>query len=88
MAVAAMVASHCSSIWSPVNADADYGSHDNVDAVLSSEQHADAVRVDEARVRAYGVPFLVIDGSYRISGAQPADVVLQALEQARRSVRR
>ncbi|MGZ6801125.1 MAG: DsbA family oxidoreductase, partial [Mycobacteriaceae bacterium] len=43
------------------------------------------VRADEVQARAYGisgVPFFVIDGKYGISGAQPADVVLQTLEQA------
>jgi predicted DsbA family dithiol-disulfide isomerase len=29
-----------------------------------------------------GVPFFVLDGRYGISGAQPADVILQGLEQA------
>ncbi len=56
-----------------------------VDAVLASDRYADAVRADEAQARAYGisgVPFFVVDGRYGISGAQPADVVLQALEQA------
>ena len=56
-----------------------------VDAVLASDRYADAVRADEAQARAYGisgVPFFVIDGKYGISGAQPADVVLQSLEQA------
>lgn len=53
--------------------------------LLNSEQHADAVRADEAQARAYGisgVPFFVIDGTYGISGAQPAGVLLQTLEQA------
>ncbi len=56
-----------------------------VDAVLNSEQHADAVRADEAQARAYGisgVPFFVIDSKYGISGAQPVATVLQTLEQA------
>ena len=55
-----------------------------VDAVLASDQYADAVHADEAQARAYGisgVPFFVVDGKYGISGAQPADVVVQALEQ-------
>ena len=58
---------------------------DQVDAVLASDRYADAVRADEAQARAYGiggVPFFVVDGRYGISGAQPAEVVLQALEQA------
>ncbi len=56
-----------------------------VDEVLGSQRYADAVRADEAQARAYGisgVPFFVVDGRYGISGAQPADLVLQALEQA------
>jgi predicted DsbA family dithiol-disulfide isomerase len=56
-----------------------------VDAVLSSDRYAEAVRADEAQARAYGisgVPFFVIDGRYGISGAQPADAVLQALDKA------
>lgn len=56
-----------------------------VDAVLASDRYADAVRADEAQARAYGitgVPFFVVDGRYAISGAQPADVVLQTLDQA------
>ena len=58
---------------------------DEVDAVLTSERYSDAVRADEAQARAYGisgVPFFVIDGRYGISGAQPADAVLQALDKA------
>jgi len=57
----------------------------DVAAVLTSDRYADAVRADEAQARAYGVsgvPFFVIDGRYGISGAQPADAVLQALDTA------
>jgi len=53
--------------------------------VLAGDRYADAVRADEARAQAYGisgVPFFVVDGRYGISGAQPAELVLQALEQA------
>ena len=56
-----------------------------VDAVLASDRYADAVRADEAQARAYGisgVPFFVVDGRYGISGAQPADAVLQTLDKA------
>ena len=56
-----------------------------VDAVLTSDRYSDAVRADEAQARAYGisgVPFFVIDGRYGISGAQPADAVLQTLDKA------
>ena len=56
-----------------------------VDAVLTSDRFSEEVRADEAQARAYGingVPFFVIDGKYGLSGAQPADVVLRALDQA------
>jgi predicted DsbA family dithiol-disulfide isomerase len=56
-----------------------------VRAVLASGRFADDVRADEAAARAYGisgVPFFVIDGKYSISGAQSADLFLQALTQA------
>jgi predicted DsbA family dithiol-disulfide isomerase len=56
-----------------------------VDAVLTSDRYSDAVRADEAQARAYGisgVPFFVVDGRYGISGAQPAEAVLQTLEKA------
>jgi predicted DsbA family dithiol-disulfide isomerase len=56
-----------------------------VDAVLGSGRYGDAVRADEAEARAYGisgVPFFVIDGRYGISGAQPADAILQTLDKA------
>ena len=56
-----------------------------VDAVLTSGRYSDAVRADEAQALAYGisgVPFFVIDGRYGISGAQPADAVLQTLDKA------
>ncbi len=56
-----------------------------VNAVLTSDRYSDAVRADEAQARAYGisgVPFFVIDGRYGISGAQPADAVLQTLDKA------
>ncbi|MCL7423977.1 DsbA family oxidoreductase [Streptomyces sp. YS415] len=47
--------------------------------------YADDVRADEreaARLGATGVPFFVIDRTYGISGAQPAEVFAQALTQA------
>ena len=56
-----------------------------VNAVLTSVRYSEAVRADEAKARAYGisgVPFFVIDGRYGISGAQPADAVLQTLDKA------
>ena len=58
---------------------------DEAREVLASDRYADAVRADEAQARAYGisgVPFFVVDGKYGISGAQPAELIAQALEQA------
>ena len=58
---------------------------DEVREVLGSDRYADAVREDEGQARAYGisgVPFFVVGGRYGISGAQPAELVLQALQQA------
>ncbi len=59
---------------------------DEVDvlSVLTSDRYADTVRADEAQARNYGisgVPFFVIDGRLGVSGAQPADTLLSALNQ-------
>jgi predicted DsbA family dithiol-disulfide isomerase len=54
-------------------------------AALQGDDYADAVREDEAlaqRIGIQGVPFFVLDRRYGVSGAQPADVLLQALEKA------
>jgi len=48
-------------------------------------RYAEGVRADEreaAELGANGVPFFVLDRAYGISGAQPAEVFTQALEQA------
>jgi predicted DsbA family dithiol-disulfide isomerase len=53
--------------------------------VLDSDDFAAAVRNDEARavaLGASGVPFFVIDEAIGVSGAQPAEVLAGALEQA------
>jgi len=53
-------------------------------SVLDSDQFADDVRADEREARDLGisgVPFFVLDRRYGISGAQPADLLLQALDQ-------
>jgi len=53
--------------------------------VLAGREYADAVEADVAQARAYGaggVPFFVVDSKYGISGAQPADVFAQVLDQA------
>ena len=58
---------------------------DEVAAVLASDDHAAAVREDEAKARELGVngvPFFVFGGKYAVSGAQPAEVLLGALERA------
>lgn len=58
---------------------------DEARAVLASDRYLDAVHADEAQARAYGitgVPFFVLDGKYGVSGAQPAEVLLEALQQA------
>jgi len=54
-------------------------------AALESDQYADAVRADEVlaqRIGIQGVPFFVLDRRYGVSGAQPPDVLVQALERA------
>jgi predicted DsbA family dithiol-disulfide isomerase len=54
-------------------------------AVLDSDRYAAEVRADEALARQLGisgVPFFVLAGRLGISGAQPADVLLGALDKA------
>ncbi len=56
-----------------------------VAATLHSDRYAADVRDDEAMASALGasgVPFFVIDGTYGVSGAQGAEVILQAMERA------
>jgi len=56
-----------------------------VRAQLESTAHADAVRADEAEARELGiqgVPFFVLGGRYAVSGAQSAEHLLAALNQA------
>lgn len=53
--------------------------------LLDGDRFAADVREDQRRGAALGisgVPFLVLDGRYGVSGAQPADAYLQALERA------
>jgi predicted DsbA family dithiol-disulfide isomerase len=59
--------------------------HDEVVTTLAGDRFATEVRHDEARATSLGVsgvPFFVIDEAYGVSGAQPAEVLLGALEQA------
>jgi predicted DsbA family dithiol-disulfide isomerase len=56
-----------------------------IEGVLAGDGFAAEVREDEARAAALGVggvPFFVVDETYGISGAQPADVILGVLERA------
>jgi predicted DsbA family dithiol-disulfide isomerase len=58
---------------------------DEVRGMLAGDRFADEVRADERQARALGitaVPFFVIDRAYGVPGAQPADVLLDALGQA------
>ena len=58
---------------------------DRVAAVLGSQEYAEEVRADQQQATAYGatgVPFVVVDRKYGVSGAQPADVFGQTLERA------
>jgi predicted DsbA family dithiol-disulfide isomerase len=58
---------------------------EEVRATLAGDSHARAVRADEeeaARLGIHGVPFFVLAGQFALSGAQPADVLAQALEEA------
>ena len=53
--------------------------------VLASDRYAAEVRGDQRQARAYGitgVPFFVVDGRYGVSGAQPADALLEVLSRA------
>ncbi len=56
-----------------------------VRTVLEGDSYAAEVRADEQRARRLGisaVPFFVIDGKYGVPGAQPAEILKGALEEA------
>jgi predicted DsbA family dithiol-disulfide isomerase len=58
---------------------------DEVADVLATDRYADDVRADIDEAHALGisgVPFFVLDRRYGVSGAQPAELLRQALEQA------
>lgn len=60
-----------------------------VDELLAGDRCADEVRRDEALARELGisgVPFFVLAGRLGVSGAQPADVLLGALDRAWREL--
>ncbi|MFI2378900.1 DsbA family oxidoreductase [Streptomyces sp. NPDC018964] len=55
------------------------------EVLADPEAYADEVRTDEreaAQLGANGVPFFVLDRTYGVSGAQPAEVFTQALTRA------
>jgi predicted DsbA family dithiol-disulfide isomerase len=57
---------------------------DEARAALEGDAYADAVRADERRARMLGingVPFFVVEERYGVSGAQPAELFLQVLEE-------
>jgi predicted DsbA family dithiol-disulfide isomerase len=57
----------------------------DIEEVLNSDQYAGEVKRDIAeaeQVGVRGVPFFVIDRKYAVSGAQPSDVFLSALNKA------
>ena len=54
-----------------------------VEKILASDEMADAVRADERLAQQYGisaVPFFLINKKYALTGAQPTDVIVQALK--------
>jgi predicted DsbA family dithiol-disulfide isomerase len=58
---------------------------DEARAVLSSDRFADEVRADEQDAQRFGisgVPFFVVDRTYGVSGAQPAELLRQVLDKA------
>jgi predicted DsbA family dithiol-disulfide isomerase len=58
---------------------------DEARAALQSDAYADAVREDETlaqRIGIQGVPFFVLGRRFGVSGAQPAELLLEALERS------
>ncbi|CAM3666236.1 DsbA family oxidoreductase [Aeromicrobium ponti] len=56
---------------------------DAVEKMLASDEMADAVRADEQTAQQYritGVPFFLINKKYALTGAQPTEAIVQALE--------
>ncbi|MBQ7704536.1 MAG: DsbA family oxidoreductase [Selenomonadaceae bacterium] len=54
-----------------------------VEKILSGDKYAAEVRADEmqaARLGVHGVPFFIVGGKYSLSGAQPAKILQQAIE--------
>lgn len=60
-------------------------SRDDAAAVLAGDAFSAEVRADEEaanRIGVRGVPFFVLGGKYAVSGAQPVDVFIDALQKA------
>jgi predicted DsbA family dithiol-disulfide isomerase len=58
---------------------------DEARQVLASDRYAADVRADEQEAQRFGisgVPFFVVDRTYGVSGAQPAEVLRQVLDKA------
>lgn len=58
---------------------------EEVKRMLASDDYGDSVRRDQqeaAALQVRGVPFFVINRKYAVSGAQPAELFLQALQKA------
>ncbi len=58
---------------------------DDTRAMLESDRFADEVRDDERTAAGFGiqgVPFFVFDRRFGVSGAQPVEVLLDALQEA------
>ena len=58
-------------------------------AMLERDAYADAVRADEERAATFGingVPFFVFDEKSGVSGAQPVEVFVEALQQAAQTI--
>jgi predicted DsbA family dithiol-disulfide isomerase len=58
---------------------------EDVHRVLASDEFAEAVRAEETLAAEFGingVPFFVFDRRFGVSGAQPADALVQVLDQA------
>ncbi|MDB4972502.1 MAG: 2-hydroxychromene-2-carboxylate isomerase/DsbA-like thioredoxin domain protein [Myxococcaceae bacterium] len=56
--------------------------HDEVIGLVSSDLYADAVRADQQEARQIGidgVPFFLLGRRYAVAGAQPAELLLRAL---------
>ena len=56
-----------------------------VDNVLKSDRYSKEVREDEylaAQLGIHGVPYFIIGGKYGLSGAQPAEILKQAITEA------